>query len=263
MPSYSTVTSNEVPSQPRPAITEYDPLADSHEPAPPGSAGRKGVLSKNQSSSYDISVKGEQWKQNAGGMTAPLMTNVGEVVLENVSPGLPSHVENVGRGSGTMKRVSPVPQPQMVMENVSPTDAGNPMGVVKAPKELGRPYQREPMENVSPPDENPKEGGNGGKEAAFKMTEDKKKDKEGRVLNLIRKAVTEQVKDALKPTWKGGQITKEAFKTIAKKAVDKVMGALEVKGSIPKTQEKVESFMNTSKPKIAKLVQGYVDKYSK
>ncbi|CAM6081958.1 unnamed protein product [Calypogeia fissa] len=251
MPSYSTVTSNEVPSRARPSTKEqYDPLADSLEPAPPGSAGKKGVGSKSQSLS-----------QNPGGMTAPLMTNAGEVVLENVSPGLPSHVETVGRGSGTMGKVSPVPQPQMVMENVSPTDLGNSMKV-KAPMKSGGPQGREAMENVSPPNDNPQEGGDGGNDSAFKWKENKKKD-EGRVLNLIRKAVTEQVKDALKPSWKGGHITKEAFKTIAKKAVDKVMGALELKGAIPKTQEKVDSFMTTSKPKIAKLVQGYVDKYSK
>jgi hypothetical protein len=79
-------------------------------------------------------------------------------------------------------------------------------------------------------------------------------EKEGRGLTLVRAAVTEYVKDVLKPTWREGHMSKEAFKTIAKKAVDKVLGALQPH-QIPKTPEKVDNYMASSQPKIHKLVQ--------
>ncbi len=80
------------------------------------------------------------------------------------------------------------------------------------------------------------------------------REKEGRGLTLVRAAVTEYVKDVLKPTWREGHMSKEAFKTIAKRAVDKVLGALQPH-QIPKTAEKVDTYMSCSRPKILKLVQ--------
>ncbi|MCO5558690.1 hypothetical protein L7F22_012276 [Adiantum nelumboides] len=86
--------------------------------------------------------------------------------------------------------------------------------------------------------------------------------KSSRGLKMLRTAIADHVKEVLKPTWKEGYMSKEAFKTIAKKAVEKVVGNLP-SHHIPKSQEKVDQYMRTSRPKISKLVQGYVDKYLK
>lgn len=236
---------------------QYDPLADSLEPGPPGAGDKKGQGSFNQNRQQDDGSRqtsADQWKLHAPGENTPLMTNAGEVVLENVSPGLPSHVENVRSNIVVLENVSPRRPMHMVMENVSPTNVGSSFNVNASSMNYSGSHQAVTMESVSPcPDTNPT--GDGQRDVAHGSKEQKKKDKDGRILNLIRKAVAEHVKDLLKPTWKEGQMSKDAFKTIAKKAVDKVMGALEAKGSIPKSQEKLDLFMDTSKPKIAKLVQ--------
>jgi intein-encoded DNA endonuclease-like protein len=71
---------------------------------------------------------------------------------------------------------------------------------------------------------------------------------------MLRAAVADHVKEVLKPTWREGYMSKEAFKTIAKKAVEKVVGNLP-SHHIPKSQEKVDQFMKSSRHKISKLVQ--------
>ncbi|KAH7292077.1 hypothetical protein KP509_29G050700 [Ceratopteris richardii] len=78
--------------------------------------------------------------------------------------------------------------------------------------------------------------------------------KSSRGLKMLRAAIADHVKDVLKPTWKEGYMSKEAFKTIAKKAVEKVIGNLP-SHHIPKSQEKVDQYMKSSRPKISKLVQ--------
>ncbi|KAH7332361.1 hypothetical protein KP509_20G084000 [Ceratopteris richardii] len=86
--------------------------------------------------------------------------------------------------------------------------------------------------------------------------------KSNRGLKMLRAAIADHVKEVLKPTWKEGYMSKEAFKTIAKKAVEKVIGNVP-SHHIPKSQEKVDQYMKAARPKISKLVQGYVDKYLK
>ncbi|KAH7422634.1 hypothetical protein KP509_12G018000 [Ceratopteris richardii] len=81
-------------------------------------------------------------------------------------------------------------------------------------------------------------------------------------LKMLRSAVADHVKEELKPAWKEGHMSKDAFKNIVKKVVDKVVAALP-QHSIPKSQEKVNQFMSSSRAKISKLVQGYIDKYQK
>ncbi|KAG0580002.1 hypothetical protein KC19_4G141200 [Ceratodon purpureus] len=83
-----------------------------------------------------------------------------------------------------------------------------------------------------------------------------------RGLTLLREKVIELVREILKPKWREGIITKEAFKIIAKKAVDKVLGTVKPP-LIPNTVEKVATYMTAARPKILKLVQGYVDKYAR
>jgi len=92
--------------------------------------------------------------------------------------------------------------------------------------------------------------------------DESKKSKEIRMMKLFRSVLAEFVKEVLKPTWREGQMSKEAFKTIVKKVVDKVAGSLQ-SHQIPKSQEKIDQFLESSRQKLTKLVQGYVDKYVK
>ncbi|KAL8110589.1 uncharacterized protein LOC141672251 [Apium graveolens] len=92
--------------------------------------------------------------------------------------------------------------------------------------------------------------------------DEKKKNSDGKSLRAFKFALAEFVKELLKPTWKAGQINKEAHKTIVKKVVDKVTSS--VQGShIPQTQEKIDSYLSAYKPKLLKLVQAYADKVQK
>jgi len=146
------------------------------------------------------------------------------------------------------------------LENVSPATDENQnwnSGPVTSEKESG------PTGDTKDRDHNQLQSAKNDKEEHSRVGRDKEgRVKEGRGLTLVRAAVTEYVKDVLKPTWREGHMSKEAFKTIAKKAVDKVLGALQPH-QIPKTPEKVDTYMTSSRPKILKLVQGYVDKYVK
>ncbi|XP_059077312.1 uncharacterized protein LOC131057751 isoform X2 [Cryptomeria japonica] len=94
------------------------------------------------------------------------------------------------------------------------------------------------------------------------VQDESKKSKEIRIVKQFRSVLAEFVKDVLKPTWREGHMSKEAFKTIVKKVVDKVAGSLQIH-QIPKTQERIDQYLASSRPKLTKLVQGYVDKYVK
>ncbi|XP_024516086.1 pollen-specific leucine-rich repeat extensin-like protein 1 [Selaginella moellendorffii] len=87
-------------------------------------------------------------------------------------------------------------------------------------------------------------------------------EKDGRALKVVRNTVAEFVKELLNPKWRDGVLSKDDFKVIAQKAVNKVVGNLQ--GSqIPKGTERVDRFMASSKDKIVKLVQEYVEKHTK
>ncbi|KAK6925130.1 hypothetical protein RJ641_009456 [Dillenia turbinata] len=89
-----------------------------------------------------------------------------------------------------------------------------------------------------------------------------KKSKDSRSMKLFKVALADFVKEVLKPSWRQGNMSKEAFKTIVKKTVDKVSGAM--KGHhIPKSQAKINHYIDSSQRKLTKLVMGYVDKYVK
>ncbi|KAG9458909.1 hypothetical protein H6P81_003417 [Aristolochia fimbriata] len=89
-----------------------------------------------------------------------------------------------------------------------------------------------------------------------------KKNKDTKGVRMFKFALVEFVKEMLKPTWKEGHMSKEAHKTIVKKVVDKVTGS--IRGpNVPQTQEKIDSYLSHSKPKLLKLVQAYVEKYMK
>ncbi|KAE8685633.1 Basic helix-loop-helix DNA-binding superfamily protein [Hibiscus syriacus] len=92
--------------------------------------------------------------------------------------------------------------------------------------------------------------------------EEGKKRNDGKGLRAFKFALVEFVKDLLKPAWKEGQIGKEAYKSIVKKVVDKVIATMQGT-NIPTTPEKIDQYLSFSKPKLSKLVQAYVEKFQK
>ncbi|XP_016545182.2 uncharacterized protein LOC107845399 isoform X2 [Capsicum annuum] len=76
----------------------------------------------------------------------------------------------------------------------------------------------------------------------------------------FRAALVEFVKELLKPTWHEGLLMKDAYKMIVKKAVDKIINSL-TPDQIPDTTESINQYISVSKPKVAKLIEGYVEKY--
>ncbi|XVE83344.1 hypothetical protein DITRI_Ditri16bG0081500 [Diplodiscus trichospermus] len=93
-------------------------------------------------------------------------------------------------------------------------------------------------------------------------TDEGKKCKDGKGIRAFKFALVEFVKDLMKPTWKEGQIGKEAYKNIVKKVVDKVTATMQGT-NIPQTPEKIDQYLSLSKSKISKLVQAYVEKFQK
>ncbi|KAF8037378.1 hypothetical protein BT93_B0323 [Corymbia citriodora subsp. variegata] len=87
-----------------------------------------------------------------------------------------------------------------------------------------------------------------------------KKRKDSRSMKLFKIALADFVKEVLRPSWRQGNMSKEAFKTIVKKTVDKVTGAMK-SHHIPKSQAKINHYIDSSQRKLTKLVMGYVDKY--
>ncbi|KAJ4966228.1 hypothetical protein NE237_018077 [Protea cynaroides] len=94
------------------------------------------------------------------------------------------------------------------------------------------------------------------------VDEEGKKSKDAKGMRMFKFALVECVKEILKPTWKEGQMSKEAHKTIVKKVIDKVTGTIQA-AHIPQTQDKIDHYLSYSKPKLTKLVQAYVEKYLK
>lgn len=89
----------------------------------------------------------------------------------------------------------------------------------------------------------------------------KKKSKE-KSMKLFKVSIAAFVKEVLKPSWRQGNMSKEAFKTIVKKTVDKVSGAMK-SHRIPRSQTRINQYIDSSRGKLTKLVMGYVDKYVK
>ena len=80
-----------------------------------------------------------------------------------------------------------------------------------------------------------------------------KKSKDSRSMKHFKVALADFVKDELKPFWRQGNMSKEAFKTIVKKTVDKVSGAMK-SHQIPKSQAKINRYIDSSQRKLNKLV---------
>ncbi|KAI3508900.1 hypothetical protein L1887_23921 [Cichorium endivia] len=78
----------------------------------------------------------------------------------------------------------------------------------------------------------------------------------------FRTALVEFVKEVLKPKWKEGRMTREVYKTVVKKVVEKVTSTIHVT-HVPTTETKIDQYLTRSKPKIMKLVEAYVEKLVK
>ncbi|XP_010550283.1 PREDICTED: zinc finger CCCH domain-containing protein 38 [Tarenaya hassleriana] len=89
-----------------------------------------------------------------------------------------------------------------------------------------------------------------------------KKGKDPKGIRAFKFALVETVKEILKPFWREGRMSKDAYKNIVKKVVDKVTGTMQ-NGNVPQTQEKIEHYLSASKPKLTKLVQAYISKVKK
>ncbi|GMI95233.1 hypothetical protein HRI_003192600 [Hibiscus trionum] len=87
-----------------------------------------------------------------------------------------------------------------------------------------------------------------------------KKSKDSRSMKHFKVALARFVKELLKPSWRQGNMSNEVFKTIVKKTVDKVSGAMK-SHHIPKSRAKIDRYIESSQQKLTKLVTGYVNKY--
>ncbi|GAB2251740.1 hypothetical protein Droror1_Dr00004587 [Drosera rotundifolia] len=99
------------------------------------------------------------------------------------------------------------------------------------------------------------------------IDQEKSKDKgdrnnDSRSMKLFRAELADFVKEVLKPSWREGSMSKEAFKTIVRKTVDKVATSMKNK-RVPKSKEKIIQYIDSSHRKLTQLVEGYVNKYAK
>ncbi|KAG0481564.1 hypothetical protein HPP92_012422 [Vanilla planifolia] len=84
--------------------------------------------------------------------------------------------------------------------------------------------------------------------------------KESKSLKIFQAALVDFMKELVKPWWREGQLSKDVHKTIVKKSVEKVLSVLHPQ-QVPSTPETINHYLITSKPKLLKLVEGYVQKY--
>lgn len=98
-------------------------------------------------------------------------------------------------------------------------------------------------------------GGSGTKydiEADFRQDDHVQSDT--KAFKYFQSALIESVKELVKPSWREGLLSKDAHKLIVKKAANKVLSSLPAH-QIPCTEESVQSYLSSSQPKLAKLVE--------
>ncbi|XP_068654710.1 protein FRIGIDA-ESSENTIAL 1-like isoform X2 [Aristolochia californica] len=89
-----------------------------------------------------------------------------------------------------------------------------------------------------------------------------KHDKESKALKIFRITLVDYVKELVRPSWRGGHLSKDAHKAIVRKAVDKVLSTLQPY-QIPSTDDSINQYLSSSRSKLSRLVEGYVEKYTK
>ncbi|GAB2212916.1 hypothetical protein Droror1_Dr00020921 [Drosera rotundifolia] len=84
--------------------------------------------------------------------------------------------------------------------------------------------------------------------------------RELRAMKYFRGSVIEYVKELMKPYWHEGQLTKDAYKLIVQKVEEKVVSSI-LPSEVPNTPDLVKQYLISSRTKMSKLIEGYVDKY--
>ncbi|XP_075514654.1 uncharacterized protein LOC142549549 [Primulina tabacum] len=83
-----------------------------------------------------------------------------------------------------------------------------------------------------------------------------------KAVNAFKFVLIEHIRDVLKPYWKQGNLSRDAYKIILKKYVDKIIESIEA-SKFPKTKSDHQKHLSASKSKIFELIQAYVKKYQK
>lgn len=177
-------------------------------------------------------------------------------VAEDVE-GIPSEVSNTRQNCGNSSKASGSEglvksDPLIQMQSAQNTGVNKDNNKEVLPEE-GKKFQDDPTSTKeNGPLENMDQTGG---------PDEAKKTKDMKGTRAFKFALVEFFKEFLKPTWRDGQITKEDYKTIVKKSVDKVTGAMQ--GAIPQTPEKIDNYLSIATPKLHKLVQAYLEKFKK
>ncbi|XP_010497111.1 PREDICTED: zinc finger CCCH domain-containing protein 38-like [Camelina sativa] len=209
----------------------YDPFVDSFEPPVP-----KASVSSNRPLSME---------ENIQGVDKEVLSESDMTARVSLSSNKPPDVEE---------------------EN---TTTGNDIGVVVSGDndefgenaEFGR--ECNSQETGTPNSHNEVNSVHEGDDDMRKKSGEKTKERDSsRSMKLFKVVLTKFVKDLLKPSWRQGNMSKEAFKTIVKRVVDKVSTSMEGH-RVPKSRAKIDRYIDTSRQKLTKLVMGYVDKYVK
>ncbi|KAG2716361.1 hypothetical protein I3760_03G122500 [Carya illinoinensis] len=205
---------------------QYDPICDGVESKNPGSSNNPPGL-----------------KSNSLGLKSPV-DGIPELPLKNLSPSsFP-----VGPNGTDLPRTGSSEEPNHKSQQSNKLDMGA-HGEAMENNEEGIEERKQAQEgNQKDQDDGPL--GNADGDAG---EDEGKKSKDVKAIRAFKFALVEFVKELLKPTWKEGQISKDAYKTIVKKVVDKVTGGQGA--NIPQTQEKIDHYLSSSKPKLTKLVQ--------
>ncbi|OAY84989.1 Protein FRIGIDA-ESSENTIAL 1, partial [Ananas comosus] len=205
---------------------QYDPFVDSLDPLKGGNISDNTGLSGNPTHGSNAQ-KATTVSGNPGhGFNA-------QKVSTDLS-GNPNH------GSNAQKATNALPPPhEELLDNKSSLELGG--GHKSNPKD-----RKEKVSHVN-------EGANA-KEANcdIKQVEKAKSDKESKALKVFRSALVDCVKELVKPFWREGRLSKDSHNTIVKKAVEKVLGAIQ---QVPTNTEAVNNYLSSSKPKLLKLVE--------
>ncbi|CAN4091980.1 unnamed protein product [Withania somnifera] len=93
-----------------------------------------------------------------------------------------------------------------------------------------------------------------GDEVDIDQKTDRSVNKESRVLKHFHGALVEYIKELLRPTWTEGLMSKDSYKMIVKKTVDKVVNSLHP-NQIPNTAESIRVYFDTYQRKLVKLIE--------
>ncbi|XP_059299846.1 uncharacterized protein LOC132052360 [Lycium ferocissimum] len=204
--------------------------------------------------------------QPGGNQYDPLYDSI-EPSTNSLKKSDPGQKREVTDDSGVMLRLSGSNEPLDVEVNKRQKGDGAIAFTASAENdEFGETAEAEvgAVENGSPSDSSDEEDVPAGEieMEQVKASGEKKKSKDSRSMRLFKISVANFVKELLKPSWRQGNMSKEVFKTIVKKTVDKVSGAMK-SHQIPKSKAKIDHYIDSSQRKLTKLVMGYVDKYVK